>query len=296
MVGIDLGGQVAVLTGGSRGIGAATVQLLAQAGARVVFSYRRDRAAAEAVVADAGGSDRVLAARADAAKIDSAERLVQFAARRFGRVDIAIANAGAWNAKDIAIEDLDAGTWRRMLAANLDGAYALARAAVRQMKRQSPEGAGGAVRRQAGHSHSVGSARKSTESAGGVVRRRGGRARGAAPCGRIVLVASTAGQRGEAWHTHYGAAKGGVIAFTRGLAPEVARDGILVNCVAPGWVDTDMSRPAFGTYPERVFAAIPLGRPGRPEEIAGSILFLCTPWANFMTGSVLSVNGGAVLS
>ncbi|HZT73063.1 MAG TPA: SDR family NAD(P)-dependent oxidoreductase [Terriglobales bacterium] len=262
MITIDLEGQVAVLTGGSRGIGAATVRLLAQAGARVVFTYRRDRAAAArslaAADAAAGAPGRVAALRADAARPAAAERLVAHAVRRFGRLDIAIANAGIWNAADLPIARLDARAWRAMLAANLDSAYALARAAARQLQRQP---------------------RPRT-----------------APRGRIVLVASTAGQRGEAWHTHYGAAKGGVIAFVRGLAPELARQGILVNCVAPGWVDTDMARPAFRRHPERVFAAIPLGRPGKPEEIASCIVFLCTPGANFMTGAVLSVNGGAVLA
>lgn len=262
MISIDLQDQVVVLTGGSRGIGAASVRLLAAAGARVAFSYRRDRAAAEASLAAAthaaGTPGRVRALRADAARPASAERLVAHAVRHFGRVDIAIANSGVWNAADLPLEKLDSRAWRAMLAENLDSSYALARAALRQFKRQpSPS---------------------------------------ASPRGRIILVASTAGQRGESWHTHYGAAKGGVIAFMRGLAPEVARDGVLVNCVAPGWVDTDMARPAFRRHRQRVFAAIPLGRPGRPEEIASCILFLCTPGANFMTGSVLSANGGAVLA
>lgn len=264
MVGIDLEGQVAVLTGGSRGIGAATVTLLAAAGARVVFSYRRDAGAARRTLAaaeagaPADGGGRVVALRADAAQPASAARLVGEAVRRFGRVDIAIANAGVWPAEDIPIERLRPAQWRAMLAENLDSAYALTAAAVGQMKKQ---------------------------------RRRQDR-----PRGRLILVASTAGQRGEAWHAHYAAAKGGVIALVRGLSTEVAAAGILVNAVAPGWVGTDMSAPVLERRPGPVLAKIPLGRVGQPEELAGCVLFLCSRWSNFMTGSVISANGGAVLA
>ncbi|HUX68864.1 MAG TPA: SDR family NAD(P)-dependent oxidoreductase [Terriglobales bacterium] len=262
MLTISLDGQVAAVSGGSRGIGAATVRLLAEAGAQVVFSYQANRAAAEAVVAAGGGPARVAALAADARAAESGERLVRAAVERFGRLDIAVANAGIWNAGDIAIEDLSPEAWDETIEINLRGVYSLARAAVRQMKQQARSGA----------------------------------AAGKGPRGRIIAIASTAGQRGEAWHTHYGASKAGVIGLVRGLATEVARDGILVNCVAPGWIETDMSRPAFGTHPERVFAAIPLGQPGQPEEIAGCVAFLCSPWANFLCGSILSANGGAVLA
>jgi len=252
----SLAGQVAVVSGGSRGIGAATVRLLADAGAAVAFSFQSNHAAANAVVAHA--PDRIAALAADARDPQSGEALVAEAVRRFGRLDVAVANAGIWNAGDIALADLTPAAWDEMLACNLTSVYTLARAAVTRMQRQT----------------------RSDSS----------------PRGRIIAIASTAGQRGEAWHTHYGASKAGVIGFVRGLAPEVARDGILVNCVAPGWVETDMSRPAFGEHPERVFGAIPLGRPGRVEEIAGCVAFLCSPWADFMCGSVMSVNGGAVLA
>jgi len=252
----SLAGQVAVVSGGSRGIGAATVRLLADAGAAVAFSFQSNHAAANAVVAHA--PDRIAALAADARDPQSGEALVAEAVRRFGRLDVAVANAGIWNAGDIALADLAPAAWDEMLACNLTSVYTLARAAVTRMQRQT----------------------RSDSS----------------PRGRIIAIASTAGQRGEAWHTHYGASKAGVIGFVRGLAPEVARDGILVNCVAPGWVETDMSRPAFGEHPERVFGAIPLGRPGRVEEIAGCVAFLCSPWADFMCGSVMSVNGGAVLA
>ncbi|HET9784716.1 MAG TPA: SDR family NAD(P)-dependent oxidoreductase [Terriglobales bacterium] len=256
MLTFSLDGQVVVVSGGSRGIGAAAVKLLADAGARVAFSYHSNRVAAEAVVAHA--PDRIAALVADVRDPHSGEALVAEAVRRFGRLDVAVANAGIWNAADIALADLTPAAWDEMLACNLTSVYSLARAAVIQLQSQPRNDS--------------------------------------SPRGRIIAIASTAGQRGEAWHTHYGASKAGVIGFVRGLAPEVARDGILVNCIAPGWVETDMSRPAFGEHPERVFGAIPLGRPGRVEEIAGCVAFLCSPWADFMCGSVMSVNGGAVLA
>jgi len=115
--------------------------------------------------------------------------------------------------------------------------------------------------------------------------------------GHIVLVSSTAGQRGEAFHCDYAATKGALISMTKGLSTELAPHGIYVNCVAPGWVDTDMSASALHD-PEisrQIFRVIPIGRAGKPEEIAAPILFLCTPHAGFITGEIFNVNGGAVL-
>src|SRR5438477_1307685 len=115
--------------------------------------------------------------------------------------------------------------------------------------------------------------------------------------GKIIPISSTAGQRGESFHTHYGASKGAIIAFTKGLATELAPHGILVNSVAPGWVATDMSNPVLDSKAgqKMAAAAIPLGRPATAEEIAGPILFLASDLANFMTGEIINVNGGSVL-
>jgi len=115
--------------------------------------------------------------------------------------------------------------------------------------------------------------------------------------GVIVNISSTAGQRGEAFHSPYAATKGAVISLTKSLAPELAPHNIRVNCVAPGWVDTDMSRPALED-PEiapGVLSLIPLGRVGTPDELAGPVVFLASDWATFITGEILNVNGGAVL-
>ncbi|HUL76717.1 MAG TPA: 3-oxoacyl-ACP reductase family protein [Vicinamibacteria bacterium] len=114
--------------------------------------------------------------------------------------------------------------------------------------------------------------------------------------GSVVLVASTAGQRGEPFHSHYAASKGAVIAFTKSLGSEIGSQGVRVNCVAPGWVLTDMSRQAIeSTGGEAIRRAIPRGRPGTPEEIAGPVAFLASDLASYMHGQVLSVNGGAVM-
>jgi 3-oxoacyl-[acyl-carrier protein] reductase len=115
--------------------------------------------------------------------------------------------------------------------------------------------------------------------------------------GRIILVASTAGQRGEAFHSHYAASKGALISLTKSLAPELASCNILVNCIAPGWFDTDMSHPSLESPRTRreVLATIPLGRIGRPEEFAAAVLYLASDLSTFVTGEILNVNGGAVL-
>jgi 3-oxoacyl-[acyl-carrier protein] reductase len=115
--------------------------------------------------------------------------------------------------------------------------------------------------------------------------------------GKIIPISSTAGQRGESFHTHYGASKGGIISFAKGLSTELARHNILVNCVAPGWVATDMSNAVINSKAggKAITASIPLRRPGTAEEIAGPILFLASDLANFMTGEIINVNGGAIL-
>lgn len=115
--------------------------------------------------------------------------------------------------------------------------------------------------------------------------------------GKIVLVTSTAGQRGEAGFSNYAASKGGLIAFTKSLASELGEWGISVNAVAPGWVVTDMTEEALGDLEQRkaIAAAIPIGAIATPEDIAGPIAFLCTEWARHITGEILNVNGGAVL-
>lgn len=263
---ISLAGKVAVITGGSRGIGAASVELLAAAGAQVVFSYHRQRTAAERVARQARRFGvEAWPVRADLSRLADARALIQHAVRRFRRVDILVANAGIWNVEDIPIEKLSERDWDRMLDTNLKSVYAVVRFAVPVMKRQP--------------------LLRSSSFGGQGVR------------GRIIAISSTAGQRGEAFHDHYAASKGGIISLVKGLSTELARHRILVNCVAPGWVDTEMSRPVLARAKSRrwVEGQIPLGRVARAEEIAGPILFLASELATFMTGEIVNVNGGAVL-
>jgi 3-oxoacyl-[acyl-carrier protein] reductase len=121
--------------------------------------------------------------------------------------------------------------------------------------------------------------------------------RGNGAARHIVLISSTSGQRGEAFHCDYSASKGALISLTKSLASELATEGIYVNCVAPGWVDTDMSAATLANSKtgDTIRRTIPLGRVGKPEEIAAPVLFLCTEYASFITGEVFNVNGGAVL-
>jgi 3-oxoacyl-[acyl-carrier protein] reductase len=251
---ISLTGRAALITGGSRGIGAAAVKMFAQAGADTVFSYRQARDAARQVEQEARKhGTRVEAFRANLSRVRDAGGLIQFTLERLGRLDILVANAGIWNADEVPIEKMTEKQWDEMMDANLKSVFGVIRAAVPPMIAQGS--------------------------------------------GRIIAVSSTAGQRGEAFHTHYGATKGAIISFVKGLSTELARHGILVNCVAPGWVDTDMSKPVLGTKKGRKFATapIPLGRPATAEEAAGPILFLASDLATFITGEILNVNGGAVL-
>ncbi len=253
MMQIQLDNQVALITGGSRGIGAATVRLFAQAGARIVFSYRKAAREAQHLAQECGGAGRVVAVRADVARMTDAKRLVNEARRRFGGVDILVANAGIWNAHPAPIENLREKQWDEMMAVNLKGVYAVIHHVVPLM-----------IRRKSG---------------------------------RIIVVSSTAGQRGEAFHTHYGASKGGVISLVKGLSTELAPHNILVNCVAPGWVETDMAKSVTSKPREyrRETEIIPLRRFARPEEIAMPILFLASKMASYITGEVVNVNGGNVL-
>ena len=255
---VSLSGRVALISGGSRGIGAATVRLFAAAGAKVAFSYRGARVQAEALARECG-PDNCYPIQSDLNNPEAARSLVAQTAKRFGRLDILIANHGVWPVEDVPIERMSDQQWRSTLSINLDGVFGLIKHAVAQMKSQP---------------------------------------RTKAPAGHIVLISSTSGQRGEAFHTDYSASKGALISMTKGLSTELASAGIYVNCVAPGWVDTEMSAEALADpgSGEEIRRTIPLGRAGKAEEIAGPVLFLCTEFASFITGEVFNVNGGAVLA
>ena len=249
---LTLNSKVALITGGSRGIGAAAVRLFVAAGARVVFNYQAAKAQAEDLARECG-AENCRAVQSDLSTTAAAQQLVSSAISAFGRLDILVANHAIWPPEDASIDRMSDEQWHRTIAVNLDSVFSLVKHSVGQMKKQGD--------------------------------------------GHIVLVSSTAGQRGEAFHCDYAATKGALISMVKGLSTELARDRIYINAVAPGWVDTDMSASALNDPPtrEKIFRAIPLGRVGTPEEIAGPILFLCTPYAGFITGEVFNVNGGAVL-
>jgi 3-oxoacyl-[acyl-carrier protein] reductase len=254
---LSLSNKVALITGGSRGIGAATVRMFTAAGAKVVFSYQKAREQAEALAKECG-EQNCRAVASDLTSPDSARTLVAEAVKHFGRLDILIANHGVWPAQDVPIEKMTDEQWRSTISINLDAVFGLVKYAVAQMKTQP--------RPNSATAH-------------------------------IVLISSTSGQRGEAFHCDYSASKGALISMVKGLSTELASAGIYVNSVAPGWVDTDMSKPALDDPKsgDQIRRLIPMGRVGKPEEIAAPILFLCTEHAGFITGEIFNVNGGAVL-
>ena len=255
---MSLTGKVALITGGSRGIGAATVRLFRQAGAKVVFSYRSATRQAETIAQECGGPDLCRAIEQTLSTPEDGEALVTAATAAFGRLDCAVLNHGIWPSHDAPIATMTTAQWRGTLGANLDSVFGVIRATVAQMKSQP---ANGGVR------------------------------------GHIVLVSSTAGQRGEAFHADYAATKGALISLTKSLSTELIAQGIYCNCVAPGWVATELTVDVLGD-PEtskKLLSLIPLGRPAHVDEIAAPILFLCTPLAGFISGEIFNVNGGAVL-
>ena len=243
--------KVAIVTGGSRGIGRATAIRLAESGAHVVINYarREDEAVEVANLIRALGRD-VLLVQADVSNLEEAQQLVKKTVAHFGHCDILVANAGIWEGG--AVENMTEEIWDKVIDINLKGTWTVCRAAVSEMKK-----------------HGAGS---------------------------IVIVSSTAGQRGEAGYSNYAASKGGQISFTKALSTELAPT-IRVNAVAPGWVDTELSDPAYENPEEfkRIVEAIPMKRVASSDDIALSIVFLASDLARHITGEVLNVNGGSVL-
>ncbi|MGH7520150.1 MAG: SDR family NAD(P)-dependent oxidoreductase [Gemmatimonadales bacterium] len=239
---IDLAGKRAFVTGGGRGIGRATAELLARAGAKVAVGYRSRKPPADPHI--------TAAVRGDLGTSAGAKKAVAEALRALGGdLDILVVNHGVWPPDDVPLSKMTDEQWESTRRANLDAVIYVCRAAI-------PNIAAG---------------------------------------GTIVLVASTAGQRGEAFHADYAATKGAVISITKSLAVELA-PRITVNCVAPGWVDTEMSaKPYAGDGRGKIERTIPLGRVASAADVAGPILFLASPLARHMTGEILNVNGGSVL-
>ena len=243
----DLTGKVAIVTGGSRGIGRAVAEALAAQGAHVVITYVKGadeaRRVVEGIVTRGGKAE---AEGFDVANMKATEEAIAAIAKRLGRLDVLVANAGIavdgllLRAKE---EDLD-----RVFAVNVKGAIACARAATRVMMR--------------------------------------------ARTGRVVFLSSVVGEMGNAGQAIYAASKAALLGLTKTLAREYASRGITVNAVSPGFIETDMTTSITGEMKENMLKSIPLGRTGRADEIAASIVFLCSDEAGYITGQTLRVNGG----
>ena len=251
MLGIDLLGKRALVTGGSRGVGRSVALMLGQAGARVGISYRSRHDDAVNVV----GELEQLGVPAwhqagDLSDRSQVEQLFRRAQDEFGGLDIFVGNAGIWIPEHTPVTLMSDEQWRRTIATNLDSIFYCTREAARMM----------------------------------------------ADNGRIVLISSTAGQRGEAGHADYAASKGALIALVKGVAVELAGQGTTVNCVAPGWIDTEMAEiPYSGSGRQKIEAGIPLGRVATADDVAGPVVFLCSSYARHITGETMNVNGGAVM-
>lgn len=252
MAPFDLRGKRAVVTGGSRGIGAATAALLAACGADVCIGYRSRASDASAVVAALVAKGvRAVSYAADLGEEGAADRLVGTAVDAFGGLEIVVHSAGIWPVEDVHVGGMSFARWRETMRENVDAMFFVSRAAARAL------GDGG----------------------------------------RIVHVSSTAGQRGESGHADYAASKGAMISFVKSQAVELAPRGITVNCVAPGWVDTEMAAPAYqGDARARIASTIPNGRIATAEDVAYAVVALCTPGARHIVGEVVNVNGGSVLA
>jgi 3-oxoacyl-[acyl-carrier protein] reductase len=250
---VSLSGKVVLVSGGSRGIGAAIAKMMAKAGATVALTYgtRRQDALRTAHEIARRGSECLIVG-ADVSRSKDVNRAVKTVLNHFGKIDVLVNNAGIW--KRGIMGKMTEKQWDETLDVNLKGTFLLCNAVVPVMKKQKG--------------------------------------------GKIINIASTAGQRGEPFYSHYAASKGGIIAFTKAIAAELAPSGIIVNCVSPGWVDTDMSSHVLSDRRKRseINKLIPRGRVANPDEIAGPVVFLASDLANHLVGSVVSVNGGSVLS
>ena len=247
-----LQGKRALITGGSRGIGAATAELFAEYGVHVAIGYRNRKAEADALATSLRDQHGVktFAHGSDISTMHGATELVERSADALGGLDFFVGNAGIWIPEEASVGRMTDDQWRRTMSENVDSMFFTSRAVVRRI----------------------------------------------ADNGRVVLVASTAGQRGEANHADYAASKGAMISFVKSLSPELAKRNITVNSVAPGWVDTEMcAEPYANGGRERISANIPIGRVASPRDIAGPIVFLCSELARHITGEILNVNGGSVL-
>ena len=249
---ITLANKVTLVTGGSKGIGAAICKLLAQAGSSISLTYNADKLSAlktASEIRDLGVSCFVT--KADTSRSKDVNRTIEATLEKFSRIDILVNNAGVW--KSGRIGKMTEQQWDETINVNLKGTFLYCNAVASQMKKQR--------------------------------------------WGRIINVASTAGQRGEPVYSHYAASKAGMIAFTKSIAVELAPYNITANCVSPGWVETAMTSRVLHNKSRRreIEKIIPRGKVASPEDIAGAVLYLASDLASHVIGATINVNGGAVL-
>jgi 3-oxoacyl-[acyl-carrier protein] reductase len=242
-----LDGKVAIVTGGSRGIGAEVGGRLAEDGAAVVVSGRDDARLQRTVREWEAQGRAVLGVVADAANREDCERLVSTAKQHFGRIDVLVNNAGMTH--DQLLVRMTDEDWDRVIEVNLRSAFLMTRAVSKTLVRQKSGG-------------------------------------------RVINITSTAGAMGNAGQVNYSAAKAGLIGFTKAAARELAHWSILVNAVAPGLIETDMTANLSATAREALLAQVPLKRSGTAREVAEMVRFLAGDGATYVTGQVFHVNGG----
>jgi 3-oxoacyl-[acyl-carrier protein] reductase len=246
MSAIELTGQVALVTGSTRGIGRAIAETLYTAGAKVAI-LGRSAEQAGAVARELG--ERATGIGCDVSQADQVEAAVAAAEKALGPLGILVNNAGL--TRDNLLMRLSEEDWDAVLDANLKGAFLTTRAVIKgMMKRRS---------------------------------------------GRIINIASVVGLTGNKGQANYAASKAGLIGFTKSVAREYASRNVLVNCIAPGYIETDMTSVLPPESRDALLGQIALGRLGRPADVAGTVLFLASELASYMTGQVLIVDGGMVV-
>lgn len=248
---INFENKVVLVTGGSRGIGAACVEMFARSKANVAFTYKSNKKAADELSKKVQSYGNAWAFQVDMESESDINSKIEKIVNDFGKIDILVNNAGIW--KYGASDKMSLEEWNETIRINLTGTFLVTRAVIPSMKQNL--------------------------------------------FGRIIHISSTAGQRGEAFHSHYAASKGAIISFTKSLASELGEYNITTNCVAPGWVITDMSSDVFADeeYKKSVEKGIPVGRIATAKDIAGPVLFLASDLARHINGEILNVNGGSVL-
>ena len=244
----DLSGKVALVTGGSRGIGRAISLALAAHGARVAVNYASNAAAAEETVREIG-AEQATAIAGDVSDPAAAAKIVEGTIVAYGRIDILVNNAGV--TADGLILRMSEADWDKVIDTNLKGTFSVTKAAIRPMVRQR--------------------------------------------FGRIINVSSVAGIVGNAGQANYSAAKAGIIGFTKAIAKEVASRGITANVIAPGFVDTEMTASLTDAQREEIMRLVAAGRTGTPQDVAPAAVFLASDEAAYITGHVLTVDGGLVM-